>query len=424
MELDYNSNMKLKLAIVSPDLVGKKMAGVGIRYFEFAKSLCKDFQVTLFAPSENQAMKTDFKINQPDQLLPEINKFNIILAPNLKPNVLAEIAGKNIKFILDLYDPVLVENLEHERNKSALRRAVSNNFQISQLKMNLLFANHVLCATDRQKKYYQQLFSDFKINDDLEKFITLAPFGLRDKNLKMLDQDAVYKKFPALKKTDKIVYWGGGVWNWFDTMSAIKSIEILSQKRNDIKLVFLGAKHPNSKIGLTENFQEAYKCAEEKKLVDKFIFFNFDWTPYEERVNYLGIAKIGLSTHFDNQETELSFRTRILDYLWADLPLVITKGDFFAELCQQKNLGLSVDEKKPNQIADAIEKIIDNPQLELKLKENISENKKPFFWSEISKSIIKVIKDENFCQRKVNFSRFNKIKIKYFTYGFLQKIIK
>lgn len=416
--------MKLNLAIVSPDLVGKKMAGVGIRYFEFAKSLCKDFDVVLFAPGENQTMKADFKILQPDQLLDNISKFNVILAPNLKPNILAEINKNKINFILDLYDPVLVENLEHEKNKSALRRAISNNFQIRQLKMNLLFANHILCATDRQKRYYQQLFKDFNIENGLENFITLAPFGLQDLPLGMLDENAVYKKFPALKKSDKIVYWGGGVWNWFDTMSAIKSIEILSQKRQDIKLIFLGAKHPNSKIGLTENFQNAYKYAEEKGLVDKFIFFNFDWTPYEERVNYLGIADVGLSTHFNSQETELSFRTRILDYLWADLPLVITEGDFFAELCQQKNLGLTVDEKNPKQIADAIEKIIDNPQLSAEFKKNISETKKQFCWSQITKSIIKVIDEKNFFTHVLDQNRFFQIKISYFFYGFLQKIIK
>ena len=39
--------------------------------------------------------------------------------------------------------------------------------------------------------------------------------------------------------------------------------------------------------------------------------------PYDERADYLLDADVGVSTHFPHIETEFSFRTRILDYLWA-----------------------------------------------------------------------------------------------------------
>jgi hypothetical protein len=36
-----------------------------------------------------------------------------------------------------------------------------------------------------------------------------------------------------------------------------------------------------------------------------------------------------VSTHYEHVETTFAFRTRILDYLWAGLPVVATGGDAF-----------------------------------------------------------------------------------------------
>ena len=72
------------------------------------------------------------------------------------------------------------------------------------------------------------------------------------------------------------------------------------------------------------------------------MFFNEDWVDYDDRHNYLLESDIGVSTHLDHVETAFSFRTRILDYLWASLPVVATAGDSFAELIEHHGLGIIV----------------------------------------------------------------------------------
>ena len=62
------------------------------------------------------------------------------------------------------------------------------------------------------------------------------------------------------------------------------------------------------------------------------MFFNEGWVDYDDRQNYLLESDIGVSTHLDHIETAFSFRTRILDYLWASLPIVATAGDSFADI--------------------------------------------------------------------------------------------
>jgi len=92
------------------------------------------------------------------------------------------------------------------------------------------------------------------------------------------------------------------------------------------------------------------------------VFFN-DWVPYDQRAAYLAEADLGLSTHRRHLETHLSFRTRMLDYIWAALPIVCTEGDHFADLVGARGLGLVVAERSPEALADAIARLVDDEAL-------------------------------------------------------------
>jgi hypothetical protein len=63
---------------------------------------------------------------------------------------------------------------------------------------------------------------------------------------------------------------------------------------------------------------------------------------YDDRQNFLLEADVGVSTHLDHVETEFSFRTRILDYFWAGLPVVATAGDSLAQLIEERGVGCTV----------------------------------------------------------------------------------
>ena len=75
-------------------------------------------------------------------------------------------------------------------------------------------------------------------------------------------------------------------------------------------------------------------------MTDKFVFFNEAWVPYDQRHNWLLDADCGVTTHFEHVETTFAFRTRVLDYLWAGLPIVTTDGDAFADLVRTERLGV------------------------------------------------------------------------------------
>ena len=70
--------------------------------------------------------------------------------------------------------------------------------------------------------------------------------------------------------------------------------------------------------------------------------FNDGWVPYEERGAWLLEADIGVSAHHDHLETRFAFRTRIVDYLWAGLPVVATRGDALGDWVANGGLGRAV----------------------------------------------------------------------------------
>jgi len=75
--------------------------------------------------------------------------------------------------------------------------------------------------------------------------------------------------------------------------------------------------------------RDAINLSKELDLFDKFVFFN-EWVPYEMRQNFLLESSAGLSIHQEKLETEFSYRTRVMDYIWARLPIISTEGDSIA----------------------------------------------------------------------------------------------
>ncbi|MDQ2943019.1 MAG: glycosyltransferase family 1 protein, partial [Candidatus Dormibacteraeota bacterium] len=72
------------------------------------------------------------------------------------------------------------------------------------------------------------------------------------------------------------------------------------------------------------------------------VFFGTSWIPHADFGGVLLEADIGVSLHQVSVETRFSFRTRILDYLWAGLPIIATEGDSMADIIRADDLGAVV----------------------------------------------------------------------------------
>lgn len=132
----------------------------------------------------------------------------------------------------------------------------------------------------------------------------------------------------------------------------------------------------------------ARKLAKDLGLTGKHVFFNEKWVDYDDRANYLLDADIGVSCHLDHLETSFSFRTRMLDYLWAGLPMVATRGDVFSDLIETNELGLTVEAGDVDGLAAALARVFDDAEFAKNCKENLAALAPDYRWSQVLRPLV------------------------------------
>jgi glycosyltransferase involved in cell wall biosynthesis len=155
----------------------------------------------------------------------------------------------------------------------------------------------------------------------------------------------------------------------------------------------MGMKSPNPQVPLMPMALKAKELAKELNVLNRIVFFHEEWTPYEDRVNYLLDADIGVSAHFDLPETRFSFRTRLLDYFWARLPVLTTGGDQLAELIEANNAGRALDYGDVDGWVRAISELLADPKREEQCRQgarNLAEN---YVWSKAAMPLRQFLKN-------------------------------
>jgi len=145
----------------------------------------------------------------------------------------------------------------------------------------------------------------------------------------------------------------------------------------------MGLRHPNPDIIEMRMAVEARRLAERLGLTGSHVFFNEDWVAYDSRQNFLLEADVGVSTHLDHLETAYSFRTRVLDYLWASLPIVATRGDSLAALIEDRQLGVTVPPGDVDALEHALLRLLDDDAFAADCRENARAVAARFTWSEV-----------------------------------------
>ncbi|MCK8653455.1 hypothetical protein M1M06_30805, partial [Ralstonia insidiosa] len=102
--------------------------------------------------------------------------------------------------------------------------------------------------------------------------------------------------WPGIGVHDRVLLWAGSLLDWQDPLTLIRAVAQLSRTRGDVKLVFMGTRHPNPLVSPMKVVEESRALASQLGVLDTHVFFN-DWVPYEQRALFLRDADLGLSTH-------------------------------------------------------------------------------------------------------------------------------
>jgi hypothetical protein len=297
--------------------------------------------------------------------------------------------------IADVYDPFHLEVLEQSRHleHDARRFAVRSSTEI--LNEQLMRADFLLCASEKQRDFWLgQLAGVGRINElnydsseRLSSLIAVVPFGI-DERPPVATRGVLRGVVPGIEADDKIILWGGGIYNWFDPLTLLRAVDKLRSRLPNVRVYFLGIRHPNPDVGEMRRTNETLELADELGLTGKNVFFNDDWVEYDDRPNYLLEADVGVSTHLDHVETAFSFRTRVLDYLWAGLPVVATHGDALAGMIAAEGAGIAVPPGDVDALEEALYRVLDDRELREACRASARSLASRFRWTEVLEPLI------------------------------------
>jgi glycosyltransferase involved in cell wall biosynthesis len=110
---------------------------------------------------------------------------------------------------------------------------------------------------------------------------------------------------------------------------------------------------------------------------------------YERRADWLLDADVGVSAHLDHVEARFAFRTRILDYLWAGLPVLCTRGDALADEVERAGLGATVAPGDTEGWVLEIEDLAADPARRSACGERAAELGRGFAWERVAAPLLK-----------------------------------
>lgn len=404
LDVDHLFPVRRKIAIATGDSLTPRMAGPAIRAWQIALALSKEHDVRLVSTVKCELSHPDFETGVIDvESMTQLEAWcDVIVFQGYILHEYASVRDSNKVIVCDIYDPFHLEQLEQARDLGEKLRKVTVMGAALVLNQQLSRGDFFLCASEKQRDFWLgQLAAVGRINPanydaspDLSRLIQLAPFGVADE-APVQTRHAIKGTMPGIGLNDDVILWGGGIYNWFDPLTLIRAIDKLRVRRPNVRLVFMGVQHPNPNVPEMRMVGDARDLAASLGLMNTHVFFNEQWVAYDDRQNYLLDADIGVSTHFPHVETEFSFRTRILDYLWCGLPIVTTGGDGFSALIDGRPLGITVPAEDVDSLEAALFRLLDDPHLAARCRANTAAVADEYRWSKVLRPLVE------FCRHPV-----------------------
>ena len=151
-----------------------------------------------------------------------------------------------------------------------------------------------------------------------------------------------------------ILLLAGAFLPWYDHGMLANALERLDPKaRESLRILVLGG---NPRMPESERAVRRALAGEAGRDVLEFLGI----VPFAKRVGAYLRADVGLSVAPATVEDELSSRTRIVDYLWARLPVIASGRDEYSAMILEAGAGFRYE---PNgaSLAGVIQDLLDDP---------------------------------------------------------------
>lgn len=350
------------MVFVYADRVAREMGGMGIRALELARALAPHARVSIAAAatdgSDLGVGVTEFAPHAPRTLAALVRDADLVVAQPQWPAAMRALAGSGAQLVFDLYDPEVFGTWEHFAGRPARLRRTMAAFAQDRLDHALRLGDRLICGSERQRDLYLGAMvaagridaAGYRHDPSFRAVLDTVPFGVPSAPPVRGDAPGP-RALLGLPGDAELILWNGGIWSWLDAPLAIQAFAALRRTRPGAHLVFMGA----------SDAAPARRAAAEARAAAtrvEGVHFHDAWVPYAERAAWLLEADCALSAHRDHLEARYAHRTRLLDCLWAGLPIVCTSGDELADRVERDDLGATAAPGSPAALASALLRVL------------------------------------------------------------------
>src|SRR5256712_596278 len=237
----------VRIAYHCEDVVGRRMAGPGIRAVELSRRLAARHRVTLVAEGADELEDEPFGTSR--DLGAVLRDSDAFIAQGFGfplPHLL-RFGGR---LLLHLYDPVQLEQLARMDPHPTAEQIVQVGYVRRRLQYLIRRADHVLCASRPQRAHWlgwmgacgrlspQALAGD----PEASRLLAVVPFGLPEAPPRK--GDSPLRRAIEAAPEDRIAFWSGGLWDWMDPALAVRAAAIARKRVPRLELALLAGQRP------------------------------------------------------------------------------------------------------------------------------------------------------------------------------------
>ncbi len=320
------------IVVLAPEPIRPRMAGMGIRALELARALTSEFEVRLLVP------------NDAGEAREVAGPVGVVAAKEGALGGAARGAGaaivsghaanwwfpqvRDVPVAVDLYDPFPVENLHYAR---VLGEEAARHDRRT-LDLALARGDFFLCASAEQRLFYAgALFAagrigpaNFPDDPSLSRLVAVVPFGVPEAPARG-DRSAGRRAVGAPEGAPLVLF--GGVYDWYDPELLLSAWPGVLARAPQARLLFFES--PNPATTPQGVFERAREHARRIDPSGRSILFS-PWLPYAARADLYAAADLVAAVSTPGLETELAYRTRLLDAAWGGVPAVAVEGGSLA----------------------------------------------------------------------------------------------
>lgn len=347
------------LWILAGGKLGSLALGPMVRYLEMARVACREgFSVRLCLDECSVPLPNGVEfVPLSAKVIPRIDPSDKIVAGIfLDPYTLKALVASQLSFDVDFYCVGAMEGMETSDDLPFWRLLQGRRRTRLRYGILLRHARHVYVSTPEQITFLGGVLfaagdkASCELASRLPERTLILPMGVRESTF----PTAPANPYPLPLQGRPLFLWGGGIWAWFDIETLLQAFVQLRSWGSPAALFFLCGSNPSGFSSQDAPVRNAVERAHKLGLTGNNVFFLEGGSSSEALPGYLAHCTAGIMSNPQRLESYGSWRTRLLDLIWANKPVVTSGYDPLSAQMVDQGLGILTPSQEPHQLAVAI----------------------------------------------------------------------